>query len=135
EEEREMNPLCIDEGVGIIPWSPLARGFLTGNRDKKDFGETTRAKTDKVAQDLYYDDSDFTVVDRVTEIAQRRGVPNAQVALAWLLHQPGLTAPIIGASKPHHLDDAIAALSLKLDSEELKALEEPYRPHPVLGHS
>ena len=135
EEEREMNPLCRAEGVGIIPWSPLARGFLAGNRTKSDFGETSRAKTDDFAHKLYYQESDFTVVNRVTEIAQRRGVPNAQVALAWLLHQPGLTAPIIGASKPHHLDDAIAALSLKLDAEELKALEEPYRPHPVLGHS
>lgn len=135
EEEREMNPLCREEGVAIIPWSPLARGFLAGNRAKSAFGETSRAKTDDFAHELYYQESDFTVVDRVTEIAKRRGVPNAQIALAWLLHQPGLTAPIIGASKPHHLDDAIAALSLKLDSEELKALEEPYRPHPVLGHS
>jgi aryl-alcohol dehydrogenase (NADP+) len=135
EEEREMNPLCRAEGVGIIPWSPLARGFLAGNRTKSDFGETSRAKTDDFAHKLYYQESDFTVVDRVSQIAKRRGVPNAQIALAWLLHQPGLTAPIIGASKPHHLDDAIAALSLKLDPEELKALEEPYRPHAVLGHS
>jgi aryl-alcohol dehydrogenase (NADP+) len=135
EEEREMNPLCRAEGVGIIPWSPLARGFLAGNRTKSDFGETSRAKTDDFAHDLYYQESDFHVVERVTAVAKRRGVPNAQIALAWLLHQPGLTAPIIGASKPHHLDDAIAALSLKLDAEELKALEEPYRPHPVLGHS
>jgi aryl-alcohol dehydrogenase (NADP+) len=135
EEEREMNPLCRSEGVGIIPWSPLARGFLAGNRTKQDFGETSRAKIDDFAHKLYYQESDFTVVDRVAAIANKRGVPNAQVALAWLLHQPGLTAPIIGASKPHHLDDAIAALSLKLDSEELKSLEEPYRPHPVLGHS
>jgi aryl-alcohol dehydrogenase (NADP+) len=134
EEEREMNPLCRAEGVGIIPWSPLARGFLAGNRTKSDFGETSRAKTDDFAHDLYYQESDFTVVDRVTAIAKRRGVPNAQIALAWLLHQPGLTAPIIGASKPHHLDDAIAALSLKLDADELKALEEPYRPHAILGH-
>ncbi len=135
EEEREMNPLCRAEGVGIIPWSPLARGFLAGNRTKSDFGETSRAKTDDFAHKLYYQESDFAVVDRVAEIARRRGASNAQIALAWLLHQPGLTAPIIGASKPHHLDDAIAALSLKLDTEELKALEEAYRPHPVLGHS
>ncbi|HEY4086456.1 MAG TPA: aldo/keto reductase [Bryobacteraceae bacterium] len=133
EEEREMNPLCRAEGVGIIPWSPLARGFLAGNRTKSEFGETSRAKTDDFAHKLYYQESDFTVVDRVAEIAKRRGIPNAQVALAWLLHQPGLTSPIIGTSKPHHLGDAIAALSLKLDAEELKALEEPYRPHPVLG--
>jgi aryl-alcohol dehydrogenase (NADP+) len=130
-----MNPLCRAEGVGLIPWSPLARGFLAGNRTKQDFGETSRAKTDDFAHKLYYQESDFAVVDRVAALAQKRGVPNAQVALAWLLHQPGLTAPVVGASKPHHLDDAIAALSLKLDSEELKALEEPYRPHPILGHS
>ncbi len=135
EEEREMNPLCRAEGVGLIPWSPLARGFLAGNRRKADFGDTSRAKTDEYAQKLYYQDSDFAVVERLTEVAKKRGVPNAQLALAWLLQQPGVTAPIIGASKPHHLDDAIAALDLKLTAEELKALEEPYRPHPVLGHS
>jgi aryl-alcohol dehydrogenase-like predicted oxidoreductase len=135
EEEREMNPLCRAEGVGLIPWSPLARGFLAGNRRKADFGETTRAKTDDYAQKLYYQDSDFAVVERVAEIARKRGVPNAQVALAWILQQPGVTAPIIGASKPHHLDDALAALSLKLTAEELRSLEEPYRPHPILGHS
>jgi aryl-alcohol dehydrogenase (NADP+) len=135
EEEREMNPLCRAEGVGLIPWSPLARGFLAGNRRKVDFGDTSRAKTDEYAHKLYFQDSDFTVVEQLTEIAGKRGVPNAQVALAWLLHQPGVTAPIIGASKTHHLDDAIAALNLKLTGEELKALEEPYRPHPILGHS
>jgi aryl-alcohol dehydrogenase-like predicted oxidoreductase len=134
EEEREMIPLCIDEGVGLIPWSPLARGFLAGNRRREDHGETARAKTDDFAHKLYYDDGDFAVVERVGEIARRRGVSNAQVALAWLLHQPGVTAPIVGASKPHHLDDALAALALKLDDSELKALAEPYRPHPVLGH-
>src|SRR5437588_3222993 len=134
EEEGEMNPLCRAEGVGLIPWSPLARGFLAGNRRKTDFGETSRAKTDDYAQKMYYGDSDFAVVERVTEVARKRGVPNAQVALAWLLQQPGVTAPIIGASKPHHLDDALAALELKLDAAELAALAEPYRPHPVLGH-
>ena len=135
EEEREMIPLCREEGLGIIPWSPLARGFLAGNRRKEDFGETVRAKTDEYAKMLYYQPSDFAVVDRVGEVARKRGIPNAQVALAWLLHQPGVTAPIVGASKMHHLDDAVAALSLKLDTEELQALSEPYRPHPVLGHS
>jgi aryl-alcohol dehydrogenase-like predicted oxidoreductase len=135
EEEREMIPLCLDEGIGLIPWSPLARGFLAGNRARKDYGETSRAKTDDYAHDLYYNESDFAVVDRVAEIAARRGVPNAQIALAWMLHQPGVTAPIIGASKPHHLDDALAALTLKLDPDELKALAEPYGPHPILGHS
>ena len=135
EEEREMNPLCRAERIGLIPWSPLARGFLTGNRSKEDRGETLRAKTDSFAHDLYYQDSDFTVVDRVTEIAKKRGVPNAQVALAWILSKPEVSAPIIGASKAHHLDDAPKALELKLDAEEIKALEEPYKPHPVLGHS
>ena len=134
EEEREMIPLCRDEGIGLIPWSPLARGFLAGNRRREDHGETSRAKTDDFAHSMYYDDGDFAVVDRVGEIAQARGVSHAQVALAWLLHQPGVTAPIVGASKPHHLDDALAALELKLDEAELKALAEPYRPHPVLGH-
>jgi aryl-alcohol dehydrogenase (NADP+) len=134
EEEREVNPLCLDEGLGLLPWSPLARGFLTGNRRKEDHGETSRAKTDDYAHKLYYRDDDFAVVDRVTAVARKRGVPNAQVALAWMLHKPGVTAPIIGASKPHHLTDALAALNLKLDSEEMKSLEEPYRPHPILGH-
>ncbi|MDQ6705115.1 MAG: aldo/keto reductase [Acidobacteriota bacterium] len=135
EEEREMIPLCRDEGIGIIPWSPLARGFLAGNRRKEDFGETVRSKTDDYAQKLYYQPSDFKVVERVSEIAKRRGVPNAQVALAWVLQQPGVTAPIIGASKMGHFDDAISALEIKLDESELKLLAEPYQPHPVLGHS
>ena len=135
EEEREMIPLCRAEGIGLIPWSPLARGFLAGNRRRQDRGETVRAKTDEFAHKLYYQDSDFAVVERVGEIARKRGVSNAQVALAWLLHQPGVTAPIIGASKPHHLEDALKALELKLEAAELEALAEPYRPHPVLGHS
>jgi aryl-alcohol dehydrogenase (NADP+) len=135
EEEREMIPLCRDQGIGLIPWSPLARGFLAGNRRKGDFGETSRAKTDDYAQKMYYQESDFAVVERVGQIAARRGVSNAQVALAWVLAQPGITAPIIGASKPHHLDDALSALSLKLEADELKSLAEPYQPHPVLGHS
>jgi 1-deoxyxylulose-5-phosphate synthase len=135
EEEREMIPLCREEGIGIIPWSPLARGFLMGNRRKEDRGETVRAKTDEYAHRLYYQDSDFAIVERVTEIARKRGVSNAQVALGWLLHQPGVTAPIVGASKMQHLDDAVAAIQLKLDKAELKALEEPYQPHQILGHS
>jgi len=134
EEEREMIPLCRDQGIGLIPWSPLARGFLAGNRRRQDKGETTRARSDAFAHQLYYADDDFAVVDRVTEIALKRGVPNAQVALAWLLGQPGVTAPIVGATKPNHLADALAALELKLDADEITALEEPYRPHPVLGH-
>jgi 1-deoxyxylulose-5-phosphate synthase len=135
EEEREMNPLCRQEGIGLIPWSPLARGFLMGNRRKEGFGDTLRARIDEYAQSMYYQDSDFCVVDRLSEIATKRGVPNAQVALAWLLAQPGVTAPIIGARRMEHLDDAAAAVELQLDAAELKALEEPYRPHRVLGHS
>jgi aryl-alcohol dehydrogenase-like predicted oxidoreductase len=135
EEEREMLPLCRAEGIGVIPWSPLARGFLAGNRSKQDRGDTLRAKTDEFAHAMYYDDSDFAVVDKVSEIAREHGVPNAQVALAWLLHQPGVTAPIIGASKAHHIADAVAATSLKLGEAELKALHKPYRPHRVLGHT
>jgi 1-deoxyxylulose-5-phosphate synthase len=134
EEEREMIPLCVDQGIGVIPWSPLARGFLAGNRNPQDRGETLRSKTDAFAHDLYYRDSDFAIVDRVTEIARKRGVSNAQIALAWMLSKPEITAPIIGASKPHHLDDALAALDVPLDAEEIKSLEEPYEPHPILGH-
>jgi aryl-alcohol dehydrogenase-like predicted oxidoreductase len=133
EEEREMIPLCLEEGVGLIPWSPLARGFLAGNRNAEDRGETVRAKTDDFAQKLYYRPSDFTVVDRLTEIATKRGVPNAQVALAWILGKPGVSSPIIGASKMAHLDQAIDAVQIQLDESEIKALEEPYEAHPVLG--
>lgn len=135
EEEREVIPLCRQEGIGLIPWSPLARGFLAGNRRKGDHGETSRAKTDDIAHKFYFQDSDFTIVERVGQIAAQRGVSHAQVALAWVLAQPGVTAPIIGASKPHHLDDALASLSLRLDADELKSLGEPYQPHPVLGHA
>ncbi len=135
EEEREMIPLCREEGIGLIPWSPLARGFLAGNRRKQDFGETVRAKTDEYGQKLYYHDADFKVVDRVSEIAQQRGVSNMQIALAWILQQPGMTAPIIGASKLSHLEEAVTALKVKLEADELKALAEPYEPHAVAGHS
>jgi 1-deoxyxylulose-5-phosphate synthase len=136
EEEREMIPLCRAERIGLLPWSPLARGFLTGSRKRgEDKGETVRAKTDEYAHGLYYKESDYTVVDRVTALAQKRGVSNAQIALAWVLSQRGVTAPIIGASKLSHLDDAIRALEVKLTPEELESLEEPYEPHPVLGHS
>jgi aryl-alcohol dehydrogenase (NADP+) len=135
EEEREMIPLCLEEGIGLIPWSPLARGFLAGNRRKQDFGDTIRAKTDDYGQKLYYQDDDFAVVERVTEVARKRGVPNMRIALAWILQQPGISAPIIGASKIHHLEEAVAALGIKLDDGELKALAEPYKPHTILGHS
>ncbi len=134
EEEREMIPLCREEGIGLIPWSPLARGFLAGNRRKEDFGDTIRAKTDDYGQRMYYQDSDFAVVNRVSEIAAKRGVKNMQVALAWVLAQPGITSPIIGASRMQHLEEAVAALELRLDESELKSLAEPYEPHPVLGH-
>jgi 1-deoxyxylulose-5-phosphate synthase len=134
EEEREMVPLCEEEGIGLLPWSPLARGFLAGTRRKQDYGDTVRARTDDYAQKLYYQDADFTVVDRVTEIAQRKGVSNAQVALAWLLHQPAVTAPIVGASKLEQLEDAVKAVDVTLTDEDLNALEQPYQPHPVLGH-
>jgi aryl-alcohol dehydrogenase (NADP+) len=135
EEEREMLPLCRDQGIAVIPWSPLARGFLAGNRRAGDWGDTERARTDDYAQQLYYEPSDFAVVEAVGKIAAARGVSNATVALAWILAQPGVTAPIVGASKPHHLSDAIAALSLHLEPEELAALSAPYRPHGILGHS
>src|SRR5271154_2420523 len=135
EEEREMMPLCREEGIAVTPWSPLARGFLAGNRRPGDFGDTVRAKTDDYGQKLYFQPSDFNVVERLAEIASKRNLPNAQVALAWLLRQPGVTSPIIGASKLEHLDDAVASLELQLEDAELKALAEPYQPHPVLGHS
>ena len=134
EEEREMIPLCREEGIGLIPWSPLARGFLAGNHRKEGFGDTVRARTDDYGQRMYYQDSDFAVVERVSEIAAKRGVKNMQVALAWVLAQPGITAPIIGASKMQHLEEAVTALDLKLDESELKSLAEPYQPHQVLGH-
>ncbi|HJW90445.1 MAG TPA: aldo/keto reductase [Anaerolineales bacterium] len=135
EEEREMLPLCREEGIGVIPWSPLARGFLTGNRSKEEWGETTRAKTDDFAHHLYYQDSDFDVVARVVSLAEQRGVSPAQIALAWLLHQPGVVAPIIGASKMYQLEEAVAALEIELSTEERAVLEEAYRPHSVLEHS
>ena len=135
EEERETIPLCRDQGIGVIPWSPLARGFLAGNRNKEDRGETIRSKTDEYAHKLYYQESDFAVVERLTEIARKRGLSNAQIALAWILQKPGVTAPIIGASKMQHLEEAVAALQVKLDEAEVKALEESYRPHAVLGHN
>jgi 1-deoxyxylulose-5-phosphate synthase len=133
EEEREMIPLCREEGIGLIPWSPLARGFLAGNRNSQSRGDTIRAKTDDFAQKLYYRQSDFSVVDRLTEIAKVRGVENAQVALAWILGKPGVCSPIIGASKMAHLEQALSAMDLHLTESEVKALEEPYEPHPVLG--
>jgi aryl-alcohol dehydrogenase (NADP+) len=135
EEEREMIPLCIDQGIGLIPWSPLARGFFAGNRKRGGGGETVRANNDAFGTGLYFRDEDFVVADRVTEVARERGVSGSQVALAWILSKPHVTAPIIGATKMDHLDQAIAALDLQLSDEEIKKLEEEYKPHPVLGHS
>jgi len=134
EEEREMLPLCRAEGIGIIPWSPLARGFLAGNRRKGDFGDTSRARTDDFAHEMYYADADFAVVDRTVQLATRMGVKPTHVALAWLLAQPGVTAPIIGASKISHLDEAVESLAVNLSAEDVAFVEEPYQPHRVLGH-
>jgi aryl-alcohol dehydrogenase (NADP+) len=134
EEEREMLPLCRDQGIGVIPWSPLARGLLTGKR-VKDGGETPRARSDGFARHLYAHRQDFDTVERLAEVAKERGLPDAQVALAWMLSKPGITAPIIGATKLGHLEDAVAALEISLSEDEVKRLEELYQPHPVLGHS
>jgi aryl-alcohol dehydrogenase-like predicted oxidoreductase len=134
EEEREMIPQCIDQGVGVIPWSPLARGVLTGNRTRDGERLTTRAGSDPFGDSLY-SPADFDVVDAVAEVAAGRGVPPAQVALAWLLHRPGVTAPIVGTTKASHVDDALAAVKLELTEEEIRRMEERYVPHPVLGHA
>ena len=131
EEEREMIPLCLEEGIGVIPWSPLARGFLAGNRRGADKGDTTRARTDDFAHRLYYADSDFQIVDRVVTVANARGVAPAQIALAWLLRRPGVTAPIVGASKMPQLDQAVEALEIALTDDECRQLEELYEPHTV----
>jgi aryl-alcohol dehydrogenase (NADP+) len=135
EEEREMIPLCIDRGVGLIPWSPLARGFFAGDRKRGGGGETVRANTDPFGNSLYFRDEDFTVAECVAAVAKERGVTGSQIALAWILSKPYVASPIIGATKMDHLEQAIAALELKLSDEEVKKLEESYRPHPVLGHS
>jgi aryl-alcohol dehydrogenase-like predicted oxidoreductase len=134
EEEREMLPLCQDQKIAVIPWSPLARGLLTGQR-VRDGGETERARTDGFAKRLYARDDDFALAKRVEELAQTRGLPSAQVALAWVLGKPAVTAPIIGATKPGHIEDAVAALDVSLSEDEIRKLEEPYQPHPVLGYS
>jgi aryl-alcohol dehydrogenase-like predicted oxidoreductase len=135
EEEREMLPLCQSEGIGVIPWSPLARGFLAGGRAKPGEGETERSRTDEFSPRLYYRDADHAVVEAVSAVAADRGVSNTQVALAWVLRNSAITAPIVGASKLHHLDEALAALDLTLTDAEASALEAPYRPKPVLDHA
>jgi aryl-alcohol dehydrogenase-like predicted oxidoreductase len=134
EEEREMIPQCLDQGVGVIPWSPLARGWLTGTRSRDGEHRTVRAASDPFADELYGRPEDFDVIDRVTEVAAERGLSPAQIALAWLLHKPGVTAPIVGATKLAHLEDALAATEVVLSADEIARLEEPYRPHAVLGH-
>jgi aryl-alcohol dehydrogenase-like predicted oxidoreductase len=134
EEEREMIPQCIDQGVGVIPWSPLARGLLAGNRTRAGERLTKRAQTDQFSDVLYKPEVDFPVVERAGEVAQARGLPSAQIALAWLMHKPGVTAPIVGATKLEHLEDALAAEQLQLSVEELERLEEPYVPHAIAGH-
>lgn len=135
EEEREMIPLCRDQGIGLIPWSPMARGFLAGNRTRTGGGETTRAKVDRFSHGMYYQETDFAVAERTASVAKARGVSPSQIALSWMLQKPWITAPIIGATKMFHLEEALAALEITLSAEEIASLEEPYKPHPVLGHS
>lgn len=135
EEEREMIPLCIDQGIGVIPWSPLARGFLAGNRTRENkAGETTRAGSDTYAKDMYFNDSDWDVLDAVKAVAANHGVKPAQIALAWMLQKPGITAPIIGASKLYQLDEALAAAEIRLGADDMAALEAAYVPRPIMGH-
>jgi aryl-alcohol dehydrogenase-like predicted oxidoreductase len=135
EEEREMIPLCADQGVAVLPWSPLARGVLTGNRGRQGERRTARAGDDPLSDERYNSPSDFDVVDRLAEVAAARGAPSAQVALAWLLSRPAVTAPIVGATRLGHISDALAAVQLTLTEEEVRRLEEPYLPHRVLGHT
>jgi aryl-alcohol dehydrogenase-like predicted oxidoreductase len=134
EEEREMIPLCIEEGIGVIPWSPIARGFLAGNRTRDRGGETSRSRTDNLAHNYYYEDADFVMADRVGDLAEKYGYSRAQIALAWVLHKPGITSPIIGATKMRHLEEAVATIDIALADDDLAYLEEPYRPHSVMGH-
>jgi aryl-alcohol dehydrogenase-like predicted oxidoreductase len=133
EEEREMIPQCRDQGVGVLPWSPLARGLLAGSRTSSGERLTARSRTDPFLDSLYRPELDFPVIDRAAEIAAECGVSPAQVALAWLLHKPGVTAPILGATKLEHVEDALAAESLSLSDEQIAGLEAPYVPHPVAG--
>ena len=134
EEEREMNPLCLEEGIGLMPWSPLARGVVTGSRTRSG-GTTLRSKNDAFADRLYAQESDFDVADAIAQVAaEREGVSRAQIALAWLLQKPAVTAPIIGTTKLHHLEDAVKAVDVTLSDEEIQILEAPYQPHPILGH-
>jgi 1-deoxyxylulose-5-phosphate synthase len=135
EEEREMIPLCADQGVAVLPYSPLARGVLAGNRSRQGERRTTRASDDPLSDERYNSPGDFDVADRLAEVAAQHGAPPAQVALAWLLSRPGVTAPIVGATRIGHISDALAAVELTLSEEEVRRLEELYLPHPVLGHT
>ena len=133
EEEREMNPYCVSEGIGLIPWSPLARGFLSGNRKRGSKDATLREKSDAYGHSLYYSENDYEIVDRLVEVAKRRGVPPIHMGLAWIRQQPGVTAPIISVTKKTQLADLVSAMTLKLSAEELAELASPYRPHPIAG--
>ncbi len=135
EEEREMIPLCNDQGIGLIPWSPMARGFFAGNRKRDGGGETARAKNDPFANELYFREEDFIIADRAAEMAKARNATASQIALAWMLNKPHIASPIIGVSKIEHLDQALAAVDIKLNDDEIKILEESYQPHPILGHA
>ena len=135
EEEREMIPFCVDQGVALIPWSPMARGFFAGDRRSGEWGQSARARSDTYGQSMYYREEDFAVAERVQQVAGDRGVTGSQIALAWVLSKPFVTAPIIGASRLPQLEQSIAALEIRLSPEEIRRLEEPYKPHPVLGHS
>ncbi|HNH04499.1 MAG TPA: aldo/keto reductase [Anaerolineales bacterium] len=135
EEEREMIPLCKDQGIGLIPWSPMARGFFAGNRKRGGGGETTRAQSDPFANELYFREEDFVIAERAAGVAKSHNASASQVALAWVLNKPHIAAPIIGSSKIEHLDQAIAALEIKLTADEIQLLEELYQPHPILGHA
>jgi len=135
EEEREMIPLCKDQGIGLIPWSPMARGFFAGNRKRGGGGETSRAQSDPFANELYFRDEDFVIAEHAAEVAKEHNATGSQIALAWLLNKPHVAAPIIGSSKIEHLDQAIAAAEIKLTEDEVKLLETSYQPHPILGHS
>jgi aryl-alcohol dehydrogenase (NADP+) len=133
EEEREMIPLCKEEGIGLIPWSPLARGFLTGKYKRNETPSTKRYESDRYLSERYFTREDFDVLDVVVSLATEKGVTPSQISLAWLL-QKGVTAPIIGASKPEHVEEAVKAIDIKLEADEMKRLEAGYKPHPVIGH-
>jgi aryl-alcohol dehydrogenase (NADP+) len=133
EEEREMIPFCRAEGIAVIPYSPIARGFVTGARPPDTFGETVRAKTDLYMRKLYYKPADYAVVDRISTVAQKRGLPNVQVALAWLLRQPGVTAPIVGATKPGQLEELAGAVDVKLDAGEVESISDSYQAQEAIS--